>query len=46
MAQDLLELVVVGPEVESVYEAFNDKAQSEETDEEDMEAELLGNHNR
>ncbi|KAJ7680427.1 hypothetical protein DFH06DRAFT_1315198 [Mycena polygramma] len=43
MAQDLLDLVVDGPESESIWTAYQvDHADNSDTDEEDMEAKLLG----
>jgi hypothetical protein len=43
MAQDLLDLVVDGPEGDSIWAAYQtDTANDSDTDEEDMEARLLG----
>jgi hypothetical protein len=45
MAQDLLELVVDGPEGDSIWAAYTvDTGNNSETDEEDMEAKLLGTY--
>lgn len=44
MAQDLLDLVVDGPEGDSIWAAYQvDTGSNSDTDEEDMEAKLLGN---
>lgn len=43
MAQDLLDFVVDGPEGESIWTAYQaDPGENSDTDEEDMEAKLLG----
>ncbi|KAF7376232.1 hypothetical protein MSAN_00038400 [Mycena sanguinolenta] len=49
MAQDLLDLVVDGPEADSIWTAYQvdpgDPGNDSDTDEEDMEAKLLGTNN-
>jgi hypothetical protein len=46
MARDLLDLVVEGPEGDSIYEAYqSDTDEGNVTDDEEMEARLLGANN-
>ncbi|KAJ7497395.1 hypothetical protein FB451DRAFT_230530 [Mycena latifolia] len=45
IAQDLLDLVVDGPEGDSIWAAYtDDPGNNSDTDEEDMEAKLLGTY--